>query len=159
MAKDKDWDARSSSLGICHYAKTYLDAAIILHEHNKKKLSGPLYYLVCHSIELALKAFLKANGITIVKSKNKFGHDLGELLNEVIKFDLFRLERVDCDLFCLMVLQANFYYKEKEFEYLYSGYKKYPEIGPLISGAKELIDVVYIACRLDYERTRREPKD
>ena len=42
--------------------------------------SWPRYFLLCHSIELALKAFLALHGESASDLQNKFGHDLNKLL-------------------------------------------------------------------------------
>ncbi len=50
--------------------------------------SWPRYFLLCHSIELALKAYLAAQGVPPSELKNTFGHDLKELLTEAIRLGL-----------------------------------------------------------------------
>jgi|ERR1700722_3249744 HEPN domain-containing protein len=45
----------------------------------------PRYFLLSHSIELSLKAFLAARGKTSVELRKEFGHDLKKLLKEAIK--------------------------------------------------------------------------
>jgi hypothetical protein len=42
----------------------------------------PRYFLLSHSIELALKTFLAAHGCSAEKLRKKFGHDLEKLLKE-----------------------------------------------------------------------------
>lgn len=42
--------------------------------------SWPRYFLLCHSIELALKAWLMLHGKSAAKLQKKFGHDLEKLL-------------------------------------------------------------------------------
>ena len=45
--------------------------------------SWPRYFMMCHSAELALKAFLAWHGKSIAElKKNKFGHDLNNLCEE-----------------------------------------------------------------------------
>jgi len=52
-------------------------------------LSWPRYFLFCHSIELLLKGYLVATvGLTQQQLKDKYGHDLGELLTEAVKLGL-----------------------------------------------------------------------
>jgi hypothetical protein len=62
------------------YAEEFLAAAECA---NKKKLLIPKYYLLGHSIELSLKAFLmkRGNKLSDLRS-HKFGHNLYALLRE-----------------------------------------------------------------------------
>ena len=47
--------------------------------------SWPRYFMLCHAIELALKAYLAAHGATAQQLKNsKFKHNLTALLSEAI---------------------------------------------------------------------------
>jgi hypothetical protein len=47
-----------------------------------KKFAFPAYYLLCHAIELALKAYLAASGIPGSTLRNEIGHDLGRALKD-----------------------------------------------------------------------------
>ena len=70
---------RTTAFGLWRYAKEFFEAAKKIQEPSnsiQQKISIPAYYLLGHSIELSLKAFLKAQGFTIEKLKNKYGHDL-----------------------------------------------------------------------------------
>jgi HEPN domain-containing protein len=48
----------------------------------------PRYFMLCHAIELALKAYLVSRGTTTKHLKNTFGHDLKKLLSEAINAGL-----------------------------------------------------------------------
>jgi hypothetical protein len=48
----------------------------------------PRYFLLSHSIELALKAFLAARGKSSKELRKEFGYDLNKLLKEAIKCGL-----------------------------------------------------------------------
>lgn len=51
--------------------------------------SWPRYFMLCHAIELALKAYLASRGKKIADlKKNPFGHDLKNLLTEAINSGL-----------------------------------------------------------------------
>lgn len=62
--------------------------------------SWPRYFMLCHSIELALKAFLAARG-TKIDDVVGFGHKLKELVDEAVKS---RLTLNSCTLENLKVL-------------------------------------------------------
>jgi HEPN domain len=68
----------------------YLDYAIQFHNafHELKQqpppLSWPRYFLLCHSIELALKAYLAKLGVTPEQLQYDFGHKLDKLVGEAV---------------------------------------------------------------------------
>jgi hypothetical protein len=82
-------------------------------------VSSPVaYYLYCHSLELVLKAFLLAKGVSIrdLPNPQKFGHDLLKILREAKKQGLE--QTVPLTAYWLPEIQkANVYYKKKKFEY------------------------------------------
>ena len=51
-------------------------------------LSRPRYFLLCHAIELALKAFLALHGESESDLRLKFGHDLKKVLKRAKEFGL-----------------------------------------------------------------------
>jgi hypothetical protein len=60
------------------------------HELRKRPppFSWPRYFLLCHSIELALKAYLAEHGATVDQLKDDFGHKLDKLVDKAAKKDL-----------------------------------------------------------------------
>jgi hypothetical protein len=50
--------------------------------------SWPRYFMLCHSIELALKAYLTARGYSPTELRGEFGHDLTRLLTEAVSAGL-----------------------------------------------------------------------
>lgn len=50
-------------------------------------INWPRYFMLCHAMELALKAFLLAHGVPSrdLESNRIFGHNIAELLNEAHK--------------------------------------------------------------------------
>ena len=84
---------------------------------NGNKVSLPAYYLLGHSIELSLKAFLLVRGISLdrLRSKN-YGHDLVALLSEARRHRLGNeapLKPRDIGVIQLL----NFDYVAKRYEY------------------------------------------
>ncbi|MGJ5155397.1 hypothetical protein [Bradyrhizobium sp. HKCCYLR1023] len=52
-------------------------------------VSWPRYFMLCHAIELALKAFLLARGRTVPELRSRpFGHDISALMTEAIGLGL-----------------------------------------------------------------------
>jgi hypothetical protein len=69
----------------------YLDFAdqfyIAFHQLPQRPppFSWPRYFLLCHSIELALKAYLAQVGAALEQLKRDFGHKLDRLVDEAVK--------------------------------------------------------------------------
>ena len=124
-----DRNTRITALGLWRYGNDYLHAAFLVQknpnnvfdEMRRKTISMPAYYLIGHSIELSLKAFLIARVISIKElSSRKYGHDLGALIKQARKRKLgneIKLSANDVNA----VLLLNDMYKNKEFEYIYPG--------------------------------------
>ena len=92
----------------------------------------PVSLLLCITIELSLKAFLRADGIP-EKDLRKLGHDLNLIIERVNGRYCFSKTFID---FCKCY---NEIYKKKEFEYIPAGYKEYyPHIYDIL--IKEIID-------------------
>jgi hypothetical protein len=62
----------------------YLDLADQFYKR-PPPFSWPRYFLLCHSIELALKAYLAKLGATLEQLKWDFGHKLDRLVDEAAK--------------------------------------------------------------------------
>lgn len=104
---------------LCH-AREYLAAAeLVLNK--TEYVSLPSYFFFGRSIELSLKAFLLACGMTESELKfRKFGHNLEALLDEAIKRGLENevlIEDVEKGVLQLL----NYDYLEKRFEYRVTG--------------------------------------
>jgi HEPN domain-containing protein len=68
------------------YADQFYDAFYKLGaDHLHPSISWPRYFLLCHAIELALKAYLAKLGATPEHLKYEFGHKLDELLTEAVE--------------------------------------------------------------------------
>ena len=67
----------------------------------------PRYFLFCHAIELALKAFLALHGLTQDELAQKpYGHDLEALMNKAVQLGL-RFDRHDTASQLLLLNQAH----------------------------------------------------
>jgi hypothetical protein len=67
----------------------------------------PRYFLLSHTIELALKAFLAIHGKTAKELRKDFGHDLIRLLKEAIKCGLVVGDKVRGDIALLENVHNN----------------------------------------------------
>jgi len=136
---------RTSSMGLWKYAKDYLDAGYTVTTSGPQTLAPiPAYYLYCHAIELALKAYLRGTGASIADLK-RIGHDLSKARKKAIGIGL----RDICELTPEQVEAielANPIYSKKEFEYIAVGFKTLPNIKVLQATAGSLIYGIKTFC-------------
>ncbi len=101
------------------------------------------YYLICHALELALKAFLSLEGTKLIDlAGGAYGHDLSKLLAAADTQGLSRY----CDLtdeHRLEIIKATTYYAGKVFEYPAMGEAlgAYPHL-PILSTLASATDVL-----------------
>jgi hypothetical protein len=101
-----------------HYATDFLSAARSFVEPENKRFSPVRYYLICHSIELSLKAYLFTSGYK-KKDRKKLNHNIELALsvaeqNGIEEHISITKEERDA------VKKANKLYPKKEFEYFES---------------------------------------
>lgn len=105
-------------VGFWGYAEDYYSASL-LWKSNKKYSPVP-YFLVCRSIELAIKAFLLAKGenTSDLKHSKKYGHDLIKILERAMQLSLSNFI-VTSEKEKTEIEKANEFYKQdkKRFEY------------------------------------------
>lgn len=129
---------RLTSKGLIRYAWDYFKSFEILQKEIPKEIEKyeVKYYLLCHSIELGMKAYLREKGYSR-KQLLKLGHDLekiiGQLHKEGVVIDIDSINRT----FIL-----NDYYNKKMFEYPQTGYKSMPSLKHMEDYVKLLLDMV-----------------
>ena len=129
---------RTSSMGLWTYAKDYSDAGYTVISAMPRALAPtPAYYLCCHAIELALKAYLRGKRASINELK-RIGHDLSKAYKKALNNGLEDIcvltpEEVDA------IELVNPIYSKKEFEYKRVGTKTLPRIDVLHATANSLI--------------------
>jgi hypothetical protein len=84
---------RHSALGFYNLAEDFYRAGVHIADSQERRdlklrFSHVPYYLHTHSIELALKAFLRANGIEERELKGKFRHGLSDILRKCVELKL-----------------------------------------------------------------------
>ena len=108
-------------IGFHHYASDFAEWAARAHAHKTKFYSPVPYYLYCRALELTLKAFLLANGVTKSQlKKRKLGHDLLALLERATNLGVETVLEIK-PLWRSQLLIANDFYTNKEFEYFSVG--------------------------------------
>lgn len=149
VIKVPPFELHISPLGFHRYASEFHRAAKGFEI--KDGFSPVPYYLVCRSLELSLKAFLLAKGVSRQKLKQRsLGHDLEKVLEKAISMGLDKYvsftpkDKVELE-------KANKYYATKGFEYFEvvkaaTGYRNLPEIVVLIDLARNIIDNLEPVC-------------
>lgn len=129
--------------GLITYASEFRKAALAADDKLGRR-SGfelvapvPVMYLIGHSIELSLKAFLLSQGMS-ENQLRKLGHDLHKAMRKCreLHFDA-ALEATAEEVEVLEVLNALYF--SKQLNYHESGVKQYPMFGYLESLSKTLL--------------------
>ena len=142
---------RMGPLGLQLYAERYLAAAKALPMPDVP-FEPVRPYLVCHAIELGLKAFLSMKGHEMVNlAEGQFAHKLGAILNEAESAGL--LDAVPLSSTHLEAIKsAETYYSGKVFEYpavgeALSAYPCMPPLNLLFEAAALLTSSLAQSCR------------
>lgn len=141
---------KMTPIGLHRFAQEYL--SIVRIPEKNTPFSPVPYFLICRSIELSLKAFLRVKNIPMSKLRKKgiYGHDLETLLNNAKKLGIDRCVPFTKNI-QKEIRKANEYYNNKEFEYYeaLSGMKGYTELPDLLilkGFADELVIGLEVPC-------------
>ncbi|MEQ9450223.1 MAG: hypothetical protein RJQ07_01445 [Pseudomonadales bacterium] len=108
--------SRISPIGLWSYADKYRRSAALLPIVNSRPDIVKLF-LICHSIELSLKAFLSAQGKFLIElASSEFGHDLESVLSAAKAEGILRIAELTPEQLS-EIETANHYYLGKAFEY------------------------------------------
>lgn len=132
-----------SPTGFLVYATDFLNAYKSYKSANP--FSPASYYLVCRSLELSLKAYLLASGVTRQEIKNtrQLGHDIQKLLQKAISLKINSISPIS-SMQEQEIQKANGWYTRKGFEYfelqnIVDGEETLPDLGALVKVADQLI--------------------
>ena len=139
---------RLSSMMLSNLAGEFLAAAQSLHSVNVSS-SMPLYFLICQSIELSLKAYIRGCGAAR-EQLIKIGHDLEKALNTAQSEKLSQLFTVTLDQEQALRM-INPYYAEKDLQYTEVGFKRYPDVTILLGLAEVLHSQIREFCEIHRE--------
>jgi len=109
-------------------------------------------YLVCHAIELGLKAFLSLHGVLMLQlSEGSYGHNLEAILEKAVEAGLNSTVPLT-EAHRSAIRLASVYYSGKVFEYpavgeAVSAYPRMPPIEILFDAASILIRTLAQPCR------------
>jgi hypothetical protein len=142
--------AHMSPVGLYMYASEFLHAAKAAPPSEIPLLPARTY-LICHALELALKAFLSLKGRSLDQlASGAFGHNLDALLAEAQKLGISVVVRLNVRQLA-EIRRASDYYSEKVFEYpavaeAIAGYPKNPNVRLLLSAAEALMEALRGPC-------------
>lgn len=133
-------------IGYARYAREFFDCAIAADETIGSRPGYeiiapiPVMYLVGHSIELSLKAYLLHVGVPNRKVR-EFGHNLLECLVEAENHGLILTNQIDASERSA-ISALNKLYSSKQLNYIITGSKQFPVFGPIQSACKKLLDSI-----------------
>ncbi len=151
IVRPKPAVANISPLGFHRYASEFYAAAQSIGR--PEGFSPVPYYLYCRSLELALKAYLLANGVSKKRLKGKFGHDLEKALRKAESLGLSDHVLLSSEQH-EQIAVANGHYKSKAFEYFQvptlidriKGRHKLPDLDALGSLTGSLLEGIEQVC-------------
>lgn len=110
------------------------------------QFKGPLYYLYCHALELAMKAFLRAKGMSSAELRGPaIRHSLLNLWKECLTRQLaldFATQNKVGEVIRLLTPYAT----DHEFRYVRTGFNTLPTLDEVRDAAAELIEAVRPTC-------------
>lgn len=136
---------RTTSMGLWRYGKDFAVAGRATWEANGRRANAPGYYLLGHSIELVLKAYLRGRGKSI-KALQNIGHDLELAIREAEKESLSSYVTLEKKHQAAIRI-LNPHYSKKKLEYIESGFKRYPDFENLLSTTEHLLEALHGFCR------------
>ena len=99
-----DEDDRTTEIGLFNYAHSYWRSAVALHKAKVRAThpDSPVWFLYFHAIELYLKSYLRAHGLSVAELRKKFGHRICCLSDEAKRRGL-TFDDEDIEVISLMV--------------------------------------------------------
>jgi hypothetical protein len=120
-------------------SQAFLLAAQVLERSRNKRITfafGPKHYLVCHAIELILKAYILASGGTKKElMRVDVRHSLSRLFERAIEFELVPIDRRVGSL----ILTLEPLHSEHRFRYRKTGFLTVPETKQMCKIVETLI--------------------
>ena len=138
------------------HATDYLAAAEIVAKDDRRLLL-PAYFLVCQSIELGLKAFLRLKQVSTQTLKKGVGHNLKKALEQAIATGLAPSD----PHFSAVVTELSELYDGKQFQYFNRDTITMPGLDTCCRVTKTFLDDIRQSCdqeRIAFLRTRFPPK-
>jgi hypothetical protein len=131
--------------GLARYANDFLKAAVGADQTFGMEPGYeifapiPVLYLIGHSMELSLKAYLLYRGVTLRELRRHYGHNLHKCLKKAKELGLLDVVKLDDDEQSTFEVLAALY-STKQLEYIVTGEKEFPITGSLYSASRKLLD-------------------
>jgi hypothetical protein len=139
---------RHAPIGFYNLAEDFYQAAMLCAAAREKRtvrlrFNHVPYYLHTHSIELALKAYLRTHSVTEAELKKAFRHGFVDLLAkcEVLGLKFRRPKRTR-----QLVDFLNELTKDQAFRYFYGGARQLPTPQEMREGNERILAAVKPAC-------------
>lgn len=125
-------EERTTAVGLARYAYEYIDAANVVDRNDGERRPEafisvtPAYFLALHGIELALKAFLRHQGLTARELRGKkYGHHVHACYRKAKELGLLKLfqEHPDDVRAMDMLIELNHH---QGLRYIKTGAKHFP---------------------------------
>lgn len=139
---------RTTPFGLFRYAKAYLEGFEIIWEKKPEftDLHQVKFYLLCHSLELGFKAYLRSQGYALERLKKpELGHNIDNIVDECFKKGLDKYFTFQNNELAYLK-SASRYYSNKEFEYIVIGAKSLPLPDILYKIATRLLKSIKDIC-------------
>jgi hypothetical protein len=136
--------SRTTPVGLARFATEFMEAALAADDKMGLKLGfesvapTPVMFLVGQAIELALKAYLLAQGESLRSLRRDYGHELHRSVRKCKELGfqpLLQLSEEEAKVLALL----DALYSSKQLQYIVTGSKVYPMFGPLQRVALKLI--------------------
>jgi hypothetical protein len=144
---------KTTPLGMIRYSHEFMEAALAVDNKMGNEpgfeLVAPIpaFYLIGHSIELSLKAFLLSQKITLVQTK-KLSHDIKGSLRKAKEVGLLTYAEFTNQEVAAFELLHDLY-STKQFEYIVTGRKMFPVFGLVESFSAKLFNSVATVIGFD----------
>lgn len=142
--------------GFFSYARSYARAADVLLQNGTPDTRIPVLFLLAHSLELSLKAFLLSQDVDAVAlSRKPYGHDVEYCLTDSLSRGLLHGRELPPEE-RLAVVTVSGLFKEKELNYLYEYPKGLPDADALCRSVRRVLSAVFDAVSAPYFAGERE---
>jgi len=139
---------RTTAVGFARYATEFFECALAADDKVGKRPGVeiiapiPVMYLVGHSIELCLKAYLILHDVPLKELYSKqYGHDLKKSLKKAKELGLDSHVKLNSgELRAFMAL--NELYATKQLNYIVTGTKRFPVFGPIETLCRKLLAAI-----------------
>lgn len=141
---------RSPPQALFFSGEAFLKAAQHTHQAQcsgelKLRFDMPVYYLYSHAIELMMKAFLRAKGVSTDKLRKEFGHSLVKLWSGCLARDIV-LDAAPQQVIAEVVSMLEPYAVSYEFRYIQTGCKTLPSLPDVRLAAEKLATAIRPIC-------------